>query len=228
MKRIDDNAGTPPVDISNDLKNKILDLESQIRNYEDVESRISEIERIEKQVLVQKEKDLKQLEEVKTEIQVLNQLIGDWKLSIKLLKTDFPVYVISRVIKDIEKAMNDFLKRTYPKYRIEVQDKKNALHIVYGPKKEDVSSASGFERQIFSLSFMYAISRAIGNRCLLLDECDSAATDKTSSQFYRVIGDSIGQGIDQIILISHKRSTRDILEFDYGAEVLIFEKGIAS
>jgi DNA repair exonuclease SbcCD ATPase subunit len=210
-----------------DIKDNIQKHESDIRKYDDIVSRIAEIERMEKQVAIQKENDSKQLETLKTEIQVLNQMIGDWKLGINVFKTEFPVYVISRVIKDIEKAMNEFLKRTYPKYTVKVQDKKNTLHIVYGPKNKDVGTASGFERQIFSLSFMYAISRAIGNRCLLLDECDSAATDKSSGSFYRVIGDAIGQGIDQIILISHKPSTRNILEFDYGAEVLIFEKGIA-
>jgi DNA repair exonuclease SbcCD ATPase subunit len=179
------------------IRASIQKFETDIRQYDDIVSRIAEIDRMEAQIAIQKKNDLKQLEEVRTEVQVLNQLIGDWKSGIKILKTEFPVYVISRVIKDIEKSMNDFLKRTYPKYSVEIQDKKNALHIVYGPKKKDVSSsASGFERQVFSLSFMYAISRAIGNRCLLLDECDSAATDKKSGTFYRVLGDSIGQGID--------------------------------
>jgi len=63
-------------------------------------------------------------------------------------------------------------------------------------------------------------------RGILLDECESSATEKNSGTFYRVLGDSIGHGIDQIILISHKPSTRNILEFDYGAEVLTFEKGM--
>ena len=209
------------------LKVGINKFESDIRLYDDTVSRIAEIERMEEQNAIQKANDLKQLEELKTDIQITNQLIGDWKMGIKILKTEFPVYVISRVIKDIEKSMNEFLKRTYPKYQVEVQDKKNALHIVYGPKKKDVSSASGFERQIFSLSFMYAISRAIGNKCWITDECDSAASEKNSDILYRVLGDCIGHGIDQIIIISHKSATRNILEFDYNAEVITFENGIA-
>ena len=222
--KLDNMTAVPQVD---DIKATINKFETAIRQYDDASSRITEFERMERQIAVQKDNDLKQLEGVRTEIQVLNQLIGDWKAGIKILKTEFPVYVISRVIKDIEKSMNEFLKRTYPKYSVEVQDKKNALHIVYGPKKKDVSSASGFERQVFSLSFMYAVSHAIGNRCLILDECDSAATEKNSGTFYKVLGDSIGQGIDQIILISHKPSTRNILEFDYNAEVLTFREGVA-
>jgi DNA repair exonuclease SbcCD ATPase subunit len=213
--------------LPDDIKKTILKLESDIRSYDDVVSRVAEIERMEKQIALQKEQDYAQIEALKIEIQVLNQMIGDWKTGIKILKTEFPVYVIARVIKDIEKSMNAFLKQTYPKYRVEIQDKKNALHIVYGPKKKDISSASGFERQIFSLSFMYAVNRAIGNKSFLLDECDSAATEKNSEIFYRVLGDSMKQGIDQIILISHKPSTRGILEFDYGAEVIAFENGAA-
>ena len=225
--RLKDKLQGMKIILMDGAKANILKMESDIHRYDDIISRNFEIARMELQIAVQKENDLKQLEEVRSEIQVLNELIGNWKLGIKILKTEFPVYVISRVIKDIEKSMNEFLKRTYPKYVVEIQDKKNALYIVYGPKKKEVSSASGFERQIFSLSFMYAVSRAIGSRCLLLDECDSAATERNSGVFYRVIGDSIGQGIDQIILISHKPTTRNILEYDFKADVMTFVNGVA-
>lgn len=75
---------------------------------------------------------------------------------------------------------------------------------------------------------MYRNHHAIGNRCMILDEADSSATDKNSEIFYRVLGDSIGCGIEQVILVSHKQSTRDILQFDYGADVVTFDNGVAS
>jgi DNA repair exonuclease SbcCD ATPase subunit len=210
-------------------KQNIIDLEKAVKSYDDIVSRNQEIDKMEQQIALQKEQDTKQLDALKDEIQVLNKLIGDVKASIKILKTDFPVYVISRVVKDIEKSMNDFLKKTYGgRYNVEVSDKKNALHILYGPKKKDVSLASGYEKQIFSSAFRLALCHAMGNKSVLLDEVDSAASDRNSELLYNVLGKLVGNGIEQMIVISHKPSTRSLLESDYDAEVLTFENGVAS
>jgi DNA repair exonuclease SbcCD ATPase subunit len=211
-----------------ETKQKIIDLDKSIKSYDDITSRNQEIEKMEQQVILQKEQDFKQLEILKDEVQVLNKLIVDVKTGIKILKTEFPIYVISRVVKDIEKSMNDFLKKTYGgRYNIEVSDKKNALHILYGPKKKDVSLSSGYEKQIFSSAFRLALCHAMGNKSVLLDEVDSAASDKNSEVLYNVLGELVGNGIEQMIVISHKSSTRSLLESDYDAEVITFEKGLA-
>jgi DNA repair exonuclease SbcCD ATPase subunit len=214
-----------PIDAA---RQKIVDLEKDIKTYDDVASRNQEIDKTEKQAALQKEQDAKQIESLREEIQVLNKLIGDARAGIKILKTEFPVYVISRVVKDIEKSMNDFLKRTYGgRYRVEVSDKKNALHILYGPKKKDVSLSSGYEKQIFSSAFRLALCHAMGNKALLLDEVDSAASDRNSEILYNVLGELVGSGIEQMIVISHKPSTRNLLESEYDAEVITFENGVA-
>jgi DNA repair exonuclease SbcCD ATPase subunit len=209
-------------------KQKIVELEESVKSYDDIVSRNQEIEKMEQQIILQKERDRKQLENIKDEVQVLNKLIADAKFSVKILKTEFPVYVISRVVKDIEKSMNDFLKKTYGgRYSVEVSDKKNSLHILYGPKKKDVSLASGYEKQIFSSAFRLALCRAMGNKSVLLDEVDSAASERNSEVLYKVLGELAGNGIEQMIVISHKSSTRSLLESDYDAEVITFENGTA-
>jgi DNA repair exonuclease SbcCD ATPase subunit len=214
-----------PVDTT---KQKIVELEESIKSYDDIFSRNQEIEKMEKQIILQKEQDIKQLEIIKGEVQVLNKLIVDAKTEVKILKTEFPVYVISRVVKDIEKSMNGFLKKTYGgRYNVEVSDKKNALHILYGPKRKDVSLASGYEKQIFSSAFRLALCHAMGNKSVLLDEVDSAASEKNSEVLYTVLGELVGNGIEQMIVISHKSSTRSLLESDYDAEVITFENGVS-
>ena len=214
---------------TDETRQRIIMLEQELKEYDSIVSRNEEIEKIILAVTEQKKQDESQLESFKDEIQVLNRLIEDTKLSIKILKTEFPVYVISRVVKDIEMSMNDFLRKTYGgRYKIEVKDKKNALHILYGPKKKDVSLASGYEKQVFSSAFRLALCKAMGNKSLVCDEIDSAASEKNSEVLYTTLGELIGQGIDQMICISHKTSTRNLLENDFDAEVLTFEKGIAS
>jgi DNA repair exonuclease SbcCD ATPase subunit len=233
VKRLDE-ARLKVIDVPNlpvdETKNKISILEQEIKSYDDVVSRNQEIEKMEQKVAEQKAQDAKQLEVLRDEIQVLNKLIGDVKASIKILKTEFPVYVISRVVKDIEKSMNDFLRKTYGgRYRIEIEDKKNALRILYGPKKKDVSvSASGYEKQIFSSAFRLAICKAVGNKSLVLDEVDSAASDKNSAVLFQTLGELVGQGIDQMICITHKSSTLNLLESDFDAEVITFDDGVAA
>jgi DNA repair exonuclease SbcCD ATPase subunit len=225
QKKINDMSELP----LEETKRKIVDLEKSVKSYDDVVSRIQEIEKMERQIETQKKQDAEQLEVLKDEVQALNKIIGDSKASIKILKTEFPVYVISRVVKAIEKSMNDFLKKTYGgRYKVEVSDKKNALHILYGPKKKDVSLASGYEKQVFSSAFRLALCHAIGNKSLCLDEVDSAASDKNSEVLYNVLGELVGAGIEQMLVISHKASTRSLLESDYGAEVITFENGVAA
>lgn len=107
-------------------------------------------------------------------------------------------------------------------------DKNGSLRIVYGAKKQDVSLASGYEKSLFNLAFKIAISKAIGNRCLILDEADATASTKNSSLFYTVLANSIGSYFDQIILVSHKEVIRDMLENEFGAEVITFINGVAS
>lgn len=213
---------------TDDVENKIQTLTGKVKLYDETAVRIAEVKKMIDAIEVQKAADQEQLKQARISVQKLSEQLGNLEMEQKVLKTDFPVYVIKKVVKDIENSMNEFLSLTYPKYKIEIQDKRNVLHIVYGPKKKDVSCASGFERQVFSLSFMIAISRAIGNKCLILDEADSAASDRNSQIFYKVLGNSIGHGIDQVILVSHKQATRDILQFDYNAQVVTFKDGVAA
>jgi hypothetical protein len=62
---------------------------------------------------------------------------------------------------------------------------------------------------------------------LLLDEADSAASNKNSIIFYKTLGES-RKLFDQILLVSHKETTRELLENDYGAQVLLFDAGKAA
>lgn len=209
-----------------ELLDSVVDL---LASYSVYKTRKDEYDKRCKAVEIQKAQDQKEIEALQKEVQLLSASIADAEVEVKILKTDFPVYVISRVVKDIEYHMNEFLKKTYNgRYTVEVLDKNGSLRIVYGAKKQDVSLASGYEKSLFNLAFKIAISKAIGNRCLILDEADATASTKNSSLFYTVLANSIGSYFDQIILVSHKEAIRDMLENEFGAEVITFINGVAS
>ena len=218
-----------------DYSSEIANLENEVRSYKeklqlyaDYESQITFYKDTLAKVEEQKKEDAKLLDKTKLSLQEEAAAVKDREVEAKLLKTDFPVYVISRVVKDLEHRMNEFLKKTYGgRYTIKMKDKGNALHIVYGPKDQDVALSSGYERSLFNLAFKISISKAIGNKCLVLDEADSAASPRNAKLFYQVLAQTVGQYFDQIILVSHKDEVKEMLENEYKAEVLTFVSGVA-
>ena len=210
------------------LENEVHSYEGKLQLYADYESQITFYKDTLTKVEEQKKEDAKLLDKTKLSLQEEAAAVKDREVEAKLLKTDFPVYVISRVVKDLEHRMNEFLKKTYGgRYTIKMKDKGNALHIVYGPKDQDVALSSGYERSLFNLAFKISISKAIGNKCLVLDEADSAASPRNAKLFYQVLAQTVGQYFDQIILVSHKDEVKEMLENEYKAEVLTFVSGVA-
>jgi exonuclease SbcC len=178
----------------------------------------------------QKEEDRKRIGVLDIELQEKSRETAEIENSQKILKNEFPVYVISRIVKDLETSMNDFLRRVYGgRYTIKLEDKKNSLRMVYGPKSVDAGSgsSSGYEKSIFSLAWKWALSKIQNNRTLMMDEVDSAASQSNSLIFYKTIGDS-SKLFDQILIVSHKEQTRELLENDYNAQVLTFTGGMAA
>ena len=117
------------------LENEVHSYEGKLQLYADYESQITFYKDTLAKVEEQKKEDAKLLDKTKLSLQEEAAAVKDREVEAKLLKTDFPVYVISRVVKDLEHRMNEFLKKTYGgRYTIKMKDKGNALHIVYGQK----------------------------------------------------------------------------------------------
>jgi DNA repair exonuclease SbcCD ATPase subunit len=175
-----------------------------------------------------REIEAKRIKALDAELQEKSREIAELETCSKLLRNEFPVYVISRIVKDLENSMNDFLRKTYSgRYVVKLEDKKNALRMVYGPKNADAGIASGYEKSIFSMAWKWALSKVQNNRTLMMDEVDSAASQKSSLMFYKTIGDSM-KLFDQILIVSHKEQTRELLENEYDAQVLTFTDGVAA
>ncbi len=210
------------------LSARITEEKGQLARYADYLSQLSLYKDTMAKVEQQKKEDAEQLVNVKQSLQDEAKAVKDCEVEAKTLKTDFPVYVISRVVKDLESRMNEFLKKTYGgRYTVKMKDKGNALHIVYGPKGQDVALSSGYERSLFNLAFKISISKAIRNKCLVLDEADSAASPRNAKLFYQVLAQTVGHYFEQIILVSHKDEVKEMLENDYKAEVITFVSGVA-
>jgi DNA repair exonuclease SbcCD ATPase subunit len=140
-----------------------------------------------------------------------------------ILKKELPSFIIGRIVSQIELHMNGFLEQTYRgRYRVSIKEDRDALRIVYGPKDADVKRASGYERQIFSMAWKYAKERLDGVGILFLDEVDSEASDANSRLFYQTI---VKLPYEQIIAISHRPQTREMLRAEHRAQVFEIAEG---
>ena len=141
-----------------------------------------------------------------------------------ILRKELPSYIIAREVKTVESHMNAFIEQVYgSRYRISIEESKDALKILYGPKKADVRrSASGFEKQLFSAAWRYARERMGGLGILFLDEVDSEASDANSQSFYEVI---LKLPYEQILAVSHRSHTKELLRNDRRGQVFELAHG---
>lgn len=145
--------------------------------------------------------------------------IDEIKEARKILQSDFPTFIISTIVQNIQNTVNDFLVETYEgRYEVKIKEAKNSLQLVYGPNEQDVSLASDYERQVFSIAYKYALSKLNDLGFIILDEVDSFAEDKNSIILYDTIG-KMKDLYKQVFVITHKEETKDILSSDYNADV---------
>lgn len=142
----------------------------------------------------------------------------------KILSREFPSFVISRMISSLTFYVNEFLSKVYPNYDIEIVESKNSLRVLYGPNRSDVKLASGFEQQIFSFAWKYALGKIQNYGLLLLDEVDSAASSENSEKFYSTLA-KMDSCFKQVFVVTHKQEIKDLLANDFDASVYEVYKG---
>jgi DNA repair exonuclease SbcCD ATPase subunit len=221
------------------LEHEVGRIKQRLQDYDRAVAQREEVEKlIRRNAELRRERDAK-VAELKRGYQETLAETKRLEQELKILKNEFPSFVISKIIETLEEGMNVFLSKTYGHkgYKIKVVERRGALHILYGKhhgaaKKEglfqEASLASGYEQQIISLAFKCALSGLIGNRVLLLDEADSAADKYSSERFYREVANALGADFDQIFLITHKDSIKGLLEAEYSARSITMSDGSAS
>ncbi len=198
-------------------------LSEEISNFSVTLGQIDQAKQLNASIELQKTEDKKTRVELQKKKDVLLHKIQVAEKAVEIIKRDLPNFIISKLILTITESMNDFLKQTYKgRYRVQVLESKNALEVVYGPKNTDVSLSSGYERQVINSAYKYAKEKMLGMGFLILDEVDSAASDANSKVFYQTLGEL---PYHQLLVITHKPSTKDLLSQDYGATVFACQDG---
>lgn len=172
-------------------------------------------ELLEKEEVKDKELLLKYRADKETAIDEVDTL----KKCKSILQKEFPNFVISNTISSIERNCNSFINKTYDgRYQLKIKEKKDSLIIVYGEQEKECTSASGYEKQLFSLAWKFALGKLQNLGIIILDEVDSQATEQNSEKLFNIIG-NMKDLYNQIFIITHRENTKNILEMEYNAKI---------
>jgi len=202
-------------------------LQKEVNVYE---QKVSELERIqtynkkietdkkENQTLI-KEKELIYYN-IQEEIRILEQ-------SKTLLDKQYSSYVIEKGTSYVEKQMNLFFQKCYPKYEVffrQTENKKSIDFFYTNGENERIYSASlcsGFEKQLLAMSFRVALASITKVGFIILDEIDSDASIHHSQNLYSNLMES--KLFNQVICITHKEETKEMLVNEYNSKLIHFK-----
>lgn len=182
-----------------------------IREYDSIESQNKLIESQNKQLELDEVENTKNIETTQVKIDSLTldkQQLSKMKF---FLKKEFPSYVISTMIKQIQDNMNEFISTVYYKdLNVEIDGDDDNISVLYGTGKNkvDAINASGAEESLLALSYCYALNKLKNYNVLFIDEIDSPLTEDGALKLAEMIS-KIKSEYDFIGIISHVKSVQD-------------------
>jgi DNA repair exonuclease SbcCD ATPase subunit len=159
----------------------------------------------------QKDND-KLVDKMENEILDFTKSINDLSKAKKLLDKEFSSYLIDEGTEFIKNKMNSVFSKAYGKYQVTLGKDGKGVDFLYSDNGSDlvsVNMASGYEKQLLSMSFRIALSYLHNLNVFILDEIDSDASDDNSMKLYTILFNEIKNG--QFFCISHKESVKEFL-----------------
>lgn len=209
-----------------DLKQDLSTAEEEIGKFESIKTENALIDKHNAEVEQKKKQNQEQVQIKEKERTDLITFLQNLDRAKSILRSELPAFLLSSFIQKIERDSNDFLSRTYPKYKLYLEENKDGIDVLFGPDKADVKTqASGYEKQIFSMAYKYALGKNQDYKTLFLDEVDSASSDENSRLFCEALGNASRESYNQVFLISHRTSSIDLLTSDFDARVYCVDEG---
>lgn len=216
-----------PIVDKKELEHKKGNLQNTVKAYDYAQTQNKIIQENNEKIEQQKKKDERRLQIAKDKSNKVVKEIGQFDEAIKVYKKELPKYIISYLLGDLKKGMNDLLDEAYSgRYHVEMEETKTGLRILYGDKKKEIALSSGAEQNLFNLGFKNAFSYLSGLQILFLDESLNFADDNIARQTFNHLNLKLEKGdLEQIFVITHKPKIKELLEADYGAKVFSVSDG---
>lgn len=194
------------------------------QDYDKYLSVIEGIRKFNESILKKKEIHDKELESISRKMEELQYSIGINNESIKVLDKKYSTYLISKGTSIIQDKMNEYFSRSYGKYSIAIKGDSNQVDFTYsnGKSVAPLVRSSGQERDVFGIAFRIALNKLQSTNFFLGDEIDDSASVENS---VRMLSNLLEEGYEQVWLVSHKETTKDMLLNEFNAELFFLEEG---
>jgi len=193
----------------------------------------SELESLKKELYIAKEKkeNLEKIKEMNRKIKLeeseniklINEkenLLDELRKKERLLETarkvlgkDFSSYLIDEGTDYVKNKMNELFARAYGRYKVTLTRDSKGVDFYYSSEDKDILTtidlASGYEKQLLSVSFRLALATLHKLGIFIFDEIDSDSSEENSLRLYKTI---LSQKYSQIFCVTHKEMTKEYLQ----------------
>ena len=144
-----------------------------------------------------------------------------------LINNKFTNYIIVGVCSTLTNEMNKFIQEIFPNIRVVVTLLNKGIGIHYYPtnsSEKSISSrmASGFQKELISLSFRVALCKMHGMSFSFFDEIDSSSSQKNSEIVINYLMTS--SIFNQLFFITQKKTTIDYIVYNFPDVALVQAK----
>lgn len=144
-----------------------------------------------------------------------------------LINNKFTNYIIVGVCSTLTNEMNKFIQEIFPNIKVVVTLLNKGIGIHYYPtnsSEKSISSkmASGFQKELISLSFRVALCKMHGMSFSFFDEIDSSSSQKNSEIVMNYLMTS--SIFNQLFFITQKKTTVDYIVYNFPDVALIQAK----
>jgi len=139
--------------------------------------------------------------------------LSDIIKSIQFILKDFPNFIISEGITDLEDRMNDFIEGVYSKpLSVELNQVRNSIKMLYGTgRKVNVKdSASGAEKSIIQLSFINSFNQDLELGCIWMDEIDAYVSSENSENLFQSLI-NMQSYFEQSFVVTHNNEMKTFM-----------------
>lgn len=176
------------------------------------EKEIKRIEEFNEKIKKEESDIIKKIAKNEDELSKQRQKLTLLESSKKILSKEFISYLIDKGTNFIKNKMNDLFQRSYDKpYEIFLKKEGVGVDFYYTDKTNILSpvrAASGYEKQLLSVTFRLALASLHKLGIFIFDEIDSDSSEENSLRLYKTI---LNQKFSQLFVVTHKEVTKDYL-----------------
>lgn len=131
----------------------------------------------------------------------------------KILSKDFSSFLIDKGTNFIKSKMNELFSKSYGKYYITLNRDSKGIDFYYSSFENNILTpvglASGYEKQLLSVSFRMALANLHKFGIFIFDEIDSDSMEDNSLKLFKII---LTQNYKQLFIATHKENTKEYLQ----------------